>query len=62
MYDLFIHHFIYSPFHLSTRAYNIDEYPCKSKHAAAIMLMIMNNLDPKVAQVKTVNVKKILPL
>lgn len=28
----------------------IDQYPAKSKHAAAIMLMIMNNLDPKVAQ------------
>ena len=33
------------------RAYNIDEYPCKTKQAAAIMLMIMNNLDPRVAQV-----------
>ena len=28
----------------------IDDYPAKSKNAAAIMLMIMNNLDPKVAQ------------
>lgn len=28
----------------------IDEYPAKSKHAAAIMLMIQNNLDPEVAQ------------
>ncbi|GAB4248513.1 MAG: urocanate hydratase [Ekhidna sp.] len=28
----------------------IDEYPCKSKQAAAIMLMIQNNLDPAVAQ------------
>ncbi|MCM5664230.1 urocanate hydratase [Galbibacter mesophilus] len=28
----------------------IEEYPAKSKQAAAIMLMIMNNLDPKVAQ------------
>lgn len=28
----------------------IDEYPCKSIHAAAIMLMIQNNLDPAVAQ------------
>jgi len=28
----------------------IDEYPAKSKHAAAIMLMIQNNLDPDVAQ------------
>lgn len=28
----------------------IREYPAKSKQAAAIMLMIQNNLDPKVAQ------------
>ncbi|MEJ7645799.1 MAG: urocanate hydratase [Chryseolinea sp.] len=28
----------------------LHEYPCKSIHAAAIMLMIQNNLDPAVAQ------------
>ena len=28
----------------------IDEYPCNTKEAAAIMLMIQNNLDPEVAQ------------
>lgn len=28
----------------------VDEYPCRSKQAAAIMLMIQNNLDPAVAQ------------
>ena len=28
----------------------IDEYPAKTAHAAAIMLMIQNNLDPAVAQ------------
>ncbi len=28
----------------------IHEYPCRSKQAAAIMLMIQNNLDPAVAQ------------
>jgi urocanate hydratase len=28
----------------------IDAYPAKTKQAAAIMLMIQNNLDPKVAQ------------
>jgi len=28
----------------------IDDYPAKSKQAASIMLMIQNNLDPKVAQ------------
>ncbi len=31
-------------------ARNIEEYPAKSKQAAAIMLMIQNNLDPRVAQ------------
>ena len=28
----------------------VDQYPAKSKQAAAIMLMIQNNLDPAVAQ------------
>jgi len=28
----------------------IDEYPAKTREAAAIMLMIQNNLDPRVAQ------------
>ena len=27
-----------------------EDYPCRSKQAAAIMLMIQNNLDPKVAK------------
>uniref|UniRef100_A0A7N4PD68 Urocanate hydratase n=1 Tax=Sarcophilus harrisii TaxID=9305 RepID=A0A7N4PD68_SARHA len=31
-------------------AYPIQNYPCKTKSAAAIMHMIMNNLDPSVAQ------------
>ncbi len=31
-------------------ARSIDQYPAHSKQAAAIMLMIQNNLDPKVAQ------------
>ena len=31
-------------------ARSIEEYPYKSKKAAAVMLMIQNNLDPKVAQ------------
>ncbi|MCX6241851.1 MAG: urocanate hydratase [Bacteroidetes bacterium] len=31
-------------------ARHINEYPCKSKQAAAVMLMIQNNLDPAVAQ------------
>jgi urocanate hydratase len=32
------------------RARHIDEYPCKCRQAAAMMLMIQNNLDPAVAQ------------
>ncbi|CAF0874549.1 unnamed protein product [Adineta ricciae] len=35
---------------IEMRAYPIDEYTCKCKAAAAIMLMIMNNLDKRVAQ------------
>ncbi|XP_010226233.1 PREDICTED: urocanate hydratase-like, partial [Tinamus guttatus] len=35
---------------IEMRAYPIEEYPCKTKSAGAIMLMIMNNLDPSVAQ------------
>lgn len=33
------------------RAYPVEQYPCQTKAAAAIMHMIMNNLDPAVAQV-----------
>ncbi|XP_053324984.1 urocanate hydratase [Spea bombifrons] len=32
------------------KAYPITEYPCRTKQAAAVMHMIMNNLDPDVAQ------------
>ena len=32
------------------RAYPIDDYPANSRQAAAIMHMILNNLDPCVAQ------------
>lgn len=32
------------------RARHIDEYPYRSRQAAAIMMMINNNLDPAVAQ------------
>ncbi|XP_059505682.1 urocanate hydratase isoform X2 [Stegostoma tigrinum] len=35
---------------IDMRAYPISQYPCKTKAAAAIMHMIMNNLDPRVAQ------------
>ena len=33
------------------RAYPVTDYPAKCRQAAAIMHMIMNNLDPRVAQV-----------
>lgn len=32
------------------KARHIDEYPARSRQAAAIMMMIQNNLDPAVAQ------------
>ncbi|XP_033823142.1 urocanate hydratase [Periophthalmus magnuspinnatus] len=35
---------------MSMKAYPIEKYPCRTREAAAIMLMIMNNLDPAVAQ------------
>lgn len=35
---------------IEMRAYPIDDYPCKCQEAAAIMLMIMNNLDRRIAQ------------
>lgn len=44
-----IYMYRYRPTH-AMRAYGIEEYPYKSKQAAAIMLMIHNNLDPKVAK------------
>lgn len=36
--------------HYQMKARNIDDYPAKSRQAAAIMMMIQNNLDPAVAQ------------
>ncbi|KAK2091694.1 Urocanate hydratase [Saguinus oedipus] len=35
---------------IEMRAYPVEQYPCRTKAAAAIMHMIMNNLDPAVAQ------------
>ncbi|XP_021494957.1 urocanate hydratase isoform X1 [Meriones unguiculatus] len=35
---------------IEMRAYPIEQYPCRTRAAAAIMHMIMNNLDPAVAQ------------
>ena len=40
----------YRPADYEMRARPIDEYPANSRTAAAIMLMIQNNLDPAVAQ------------
>ncbi|MCA9624398.1 MAG: urocanate hydratase [Myxococcales bacterium] len=36
--------------HYEMRARPVDEYPARCRQAAAIMLMIQNNLDPRVAQ------------
>ncbi len=36
--------------HYPMHARPIDDYPARSRQAAAIMLMIQNNLDPQVAQ------------
>tara|TARA_S200000501_G_scaffold81949_1_gene74053 strand:+ start:10198 stop:12222 length:2025 start_codon:yes stop_codon:yes gene_type:complete len=45
---IYMHRF--RPTEVPMKSYPIDSYPAKSKHAAAIMLMIQNNLDPSVAQ------------
>ncbi|MDE7438087.1 MAG: urocanate hydratase [Muribaculaceae bacterium] len=44
-----IYMYRYRPQH-EMYARNIDEYPAKSRQAQAIMMMIQNNLDPRVAQ------------
>lgn len=36
--------------HYEMKARHIDDYPARSRQAAAIMMMIQNNLDPAVAQ------------
>ncbi|MEC8979552.1 MAG: urocanate hydratase [Candidatus Thermoplasmatota archaeon] len=46
---IYMHRF--RPLDVPMRAYPIDQYPARSSHAAAIMHMIQNNLDPAVAQV-----------
>lgn len=45
---IYMHRF--RPNHFEMKAYPIDDYPAQSKQTAAIMLMIMNNLDRRVAQ------------
>lgn len=43
-----IYMYRFRPTSYEMKAYSIDDYPAKCKQAAAIMLMIMNNLDPVV--------------
>ncbi|HIA89822.1 MAG TPA: urocanate hydratase [Candidatus Poseidoniales archaeon] len=45
---IYMHRF--RPNQYPMRAHSLDSYPCKSKQAAAIMLMIQNNLSAEVAQ------------
>ncbi len=45
---IYMHRF--RPTEYGMRAHPIDAYPAQSRDAAAIMLMIQNNLDPQVAQ------------
>ena len=40
----------FRPVDYEMKAYPIHAYPCQSKQAASIMLMIQNNLDKRVAQ------------
>jgi urocanate hydratase len=40
----------FRPNYIEMKAYPIEYYPAKCKQAAGIMLMIMNNLNPSVAQ------------
>ena len=46
------HIFMYRfrPSHYEMRAHPLSEYPATTRQAASIQLMIMNNLDPEVAQ------------
>ncbi|CAI8217443.1 MAG: Urocanate hydratase [Methanobacteriota archaeon] len=45
---IYMHRF--RPLDVPMRAHPLDQYPARSSHAAAIMHMIQNNLDPAVAQ------------
>jgi urocanate hydratase len=45
-----IYMYRFRPTEYEMKAYSIDDYPAKCKQAAAIMLMIQNNLDKRVAQ------------
>lgn len=43
-------YYMYTSFYINHRAYPIDQIPARTRHAAAIIHMILNNLDPCVAQ------------
>lgn len=43
-------YYLYTSFYINHRAYPIDQIPARTRHAAAIIHMILNNLDPCVAQ------------
>lgn len=45
-----IYMYRFRPTAYSMHAHSLSSYPAKCSQSAAIMLMIMNNLDPKVAQ------------
>jgi len=45
-----IYMYRFRPTSFPMKAHHIDEYPAETPQAAAVMLMIMNNLDPAVAQ------------
>jgi urocanate hydratase len=45
-----IYGYRFMPTHYPMKAHNIQDYPAELEHARAMQLMIMNNLDPAVAQ------------
>jgi hypothetical protein len=46
-----IYMYRFRPTEYEMKAYSIDDYPAKCKQAAAIMLMIQNNLDKRVNKI-----------
>lgn len=45
-----IYMYRFRPVSYDMKAYNISEYPCRTRQSACVMLLIMNNLNPAVAQ------------
>jgi hypothetical protein len=45
-----IYMYRFRPAHLRLHAVHIDRLPARNRHCAAIMMMILNNLDAQVAQ------------